>query len=126
VRMQRARAWVRHYVYPPTGHQVRRLIAMISLAVGLPRLPGVAELFAFAPHRFGEPEFFGFILTAVGIALMFTSYHGRLTVYGRMVAGLGFVAWVTLAAATLSVTSLLIDVTISASLFFEIVAFRHE
>lgn len=125
MRASRSLAWCRRYLAPPTGAEVRRLVAMITLAVGLPRLPLMAELFSFAPQRFGPPELYGVLLTALGLALLATSYHGRLTWYGRLTAVLAFTAWVTLAAATLSATSLLINLAIAASCLMEVGTLRH-
>ena len=118
-RMIRARRWARRYIYPPSGRDVRRLVAALTLAVGLPRLPFAVGGFSFAEQRYIPPSAFGVICTAVGLLLLLTAYHGRLTVPGRMVAALGFVTWVTLAAATTSTTSLLIDLALAASLLIE-------
>ena len=108
------------YLYPPCGREVRRLISVLTLAVGLPRLPFVHNVFSFAPQRFGEPEVFGVLCTIIGLLLFVTSYKWRLTLFGRLVAVFGFVTWITLAVATISATSLLIDLALAMSLLWEI------
>lgn len=125
-RWQRLHAWARRYLYPPAGAEVRRLIAVLTLAVGIPRLPGVAEVAAFAPQRFGPPEVFGVVCTLAGLALLATAYRQRLTIWGRMAAVVAFAVWITLAAATTSNTSQLLDLAIAASLFVEVGTLRNE
>lgn len=121
----RGRRWAQRYLYPPSGREVRRLVAVMTLAVGLPRLPGVAETFSFAAQRFGDPELFGVICVLAGLLLLAT-VHKRRTVWGRLAAVLGFVTWVTLAAATVSTTSLLIDLAVAASLLMEAGTLREQ
>lgn len=118
--------WARRYLTPPAGVAARRLIALMTLAVGLPRLPGVAEVSAFAPLRFGDPAVLGVVATATGLLLLTTAYHGRLSIFGRLSAALGFAVWITLSAATLSATSLLIDLAVALSLLVEAGTTRHE
>ena len=122
----RGRRWARQYLYPPSGREVRRLVAVLTLAVGLPRLPLMGQLFSFAPQRFGPPEAFGVVCTLVGLLLLATSYELRLTIWGRLAAALGFVTWVTLAAATTSATSLLINLAIATSLLMEAGTLREQ
>lgn len=102
--------WLRRYVCPPSGVQVRRLLAWMLLAAGAPRLPGLADRLPSGGFRVGEPEMFGVALTAVGLLVLATCYRGRLRPVGRLAAGLAFVCWVTLATVTLSATSFLVDV----------------
>lgn len=109
----------RRYLAPPAGRQVRRLIAILTLAVGIPRLPLVEDLVTFAPQRFGAPEVYGIACVLVGVLLMATAYELRLTLWGRTAAGLAFVLWATLAFATTSATSLLIDAAVAVSLLVE-------
>lgn len=116
-RSQRTR-W--RYLHPPSGIEVRRLIAVLTLAVGIPRLPVVHDVFSFGAQRFGEPGLFGVLCTVVGILLLVTAYKWRLMLFGRLVAVLGFVTWITLAAATVSSTSLLIELAVALSLLWEI------
>lgn len=112
------RAWRR--VRVPPGSELRLLAAAICLPVGLPRLPVVQEgLFSFAPHRFGEPEGWGILFVLSGLALLVTCYRGRLNLIGRIVAGIGSVLFVALAAATVSATSLGVDVSFAAALAWE-------
>ena len=123
---RRVRRLARRYLYPPSGRQVRRLAAVLSLAVGVPRLQLVGDVFAFAPQRFGPPELFGVLCTLVGILLLATAYERRLRISGRLVAVVGFATWVTLAAATTSATSLLVDLAVAASLLMEAGTLRDE
>ena len=125
-RARRLATWARRYLTPPAGVAVRRLIALMTLAVGLPRLPGVADGVVFAPHRFGDPAVLGAVATATGLLLLTTAYHGRLSIIGRLSAALGFAVWITLSAATLSATSLLIDLAVALSLLVEAGTTRHE
>lgn len=117
-------AW--RYLTPPHGRQVRRLIALLTLAAGVPRLPGVAEVLPFAPQRYLQPEVFGVWLTLTGVLLLATAYRLRLTVWGRLAALAAFVGWLTLAAATTSATSLLIDLAVAGSLLMEVGSLRDE
>lgn len=119
------RRWARRYLYPPSGREVRRLVAVMTLAVGLPRLPLVHDILPFAAHRFGEPAAFGVICTLAGLLLLVTAYERR-TVWGRLAAVLGVVTWVTLAATTVSATSLLIDLAVAASLLMEAGTLREQ
>lgn len=114
------------YVLPPRGQEVRRLAALLTLAVGIPRLPLVHDILPFASQRFGPPELFGVLCTMVGLLLLVTAYGLRLTILGRLVAVLGFVTWVTLAASTTSATSFLIDAVVAASMLVETGTLRHE
>ena len=110
---------------PPSCNEVRRLIGIMTLAIGIPRLPVIDEVVSFAPQRFGPSEAFGIISVLLGIALLATAFERRLTVPGRAVAGLSFVWWVTLAAATTSATSLMLDLAVSASLLVEVGTLRR-
>ena len=122
-----ARRWSRRYLYPPAGVEVRRLIAILTLAVGLPRLPVLAELFSFATQRLLPPETFGVICTLTGVLLLATCHSDRrLALIGRLSAAVGFVLWATLAAATVSTTSLLIDLAVAASLLMEAGTLRAD
>lgn len=117
--------WARRYLKPPHGCQVRRLTAALTLAVGVPRLP----VFATAPSvdllRFVAPWVYGVMLTALGLALLVTSYRGRLSLAGRLTAALGFAAWVMLAAATSSATSWLVNVAVASTLLAEVWTLRR-
>lgn len=52
-------AWARQYLKPPHGCEVRRLIAALTLAVGVPRLPIFAQTPTFDPLRFVSPWVYG-------------------------------------------------------------------
>lgn len=119
-RLERSRRSRWRYLHPPCGKEVRRLVAILTLAVGIPRLPIIHDAFPFGEHRFGEPELFGVLCAIVGILLLVTAYKWRLQLLGRLVAVLGFVTWITLAAATVSSTSLLIELAVALSLLWEI------
>lgn len=112
---------------PPCGPQVRRLVAVLTLAVGIPRLPvfGNAIVLAYNPLRFMEPWMYGVLMTALGLALFFTSYRcRRLTLLGRVVSALGFTMWIVLAAATASTTSMLINMAVASTMLAEVWAQR--
>lgn len=127
MRLQQFRSWARRYLYPPAGVEVRRLIAILTLAVGLPRLPVLAELFSFATQRLLPPETFGVICTLTGVLLLATCHSDRrLALIGRLSAVAGVVLWATLAAATDSTTSLLIDLAVAASLLMETGTLRRS
>ena len=125
-RAAQMRRWARRYLYPPAGIEVRRLVALLTLAVGLPRLPLMHDIFAFAPQRFGDPGAFGIASVVIGLLLLVTAYGWRLTIWGRLCAVLGVVVWVTLAASTTSATSLPIDLAVAASLLMEAGTLRRE
>lgn len=112
----------RRYLKPPCGRQVRRLAAALTLAVGVPRLPlfdGTEVV--YTALRFVDPWVYGVMMTALGLALLATAYGGwRLRPWGRLVAALGFAAWVMLAAATSSATSLLINLAVASVLLAEV------
>jgi|GEM_PF-2942748 len=108
------------YLRPLCGVQARRLAALLTLAVGLPRLPWFGFSPPFAPLRFVSPELYGFVMIALGAALYVTAFHHRLGLVGRTAAALGFTAWAVLAAATSSATSLLISLTVASVLLSEV------
>lgn len=127
MRLQQFRSWARRYLYPPSGREVRRLVALLTLAVGLPRLPYMADLFSFAPQRLLPHETFGVICTLTGVLLLATCHSDRrLALIGRLSAAVGFVVWVSLAAATTSTTSFLIDAAVAASLLVETGTLRRS
>jgi hypothetical protein len=112
-----ARLW--RWIRVPRGAELRLLAAMITLSVGVPRLPGIADLFSFAPHRFGDPETWGVLFAVGGVALAATCYRGRRSAVGRIIAGIGAVCYVALAAATVSATSWGVDMSLALALAWE-------
>lgn len=115
--------WQRLFI-PPCGPSVRLLIAWYTLWVGLPRIfdltPG-----ALLPLRFLPPEVYGWLMTALGLALLVTCLNGwRRRWWGRAVAAAAFVVWVMLAAAAPSATSILINATTAACLLHEVWSVR--
>lgn len=110
------------WICPPRGIIARRILAGMCLAVALPRLPFVADIVSFAPQKFGPPEFYGVLLLLAGVGLILTTTAHRLNVRGRVAAGLAFVMFATLAFATTSTTSLLVDLMIAYVAFGEMTA----
>lgn len=109
---------------PPLCGRVRLLVAAITLAVAIPRLP-VFSAVNYAALNLFDAAMYGYALLPIGLALAVTSYRWRLRAVGRFIAVMGFVAWVTLAFATLSVTSRLIDIILAGVLMLEIID-RHD
>jgi len=97
----------------------RFIAALFTLWVGIPRLPFFDT--PFSPLKFIDPWIYGIIMTIIGTGLLITSYKYRASVGGRIIAAVGFVAWIGLAVATSSTTSVLIDLTIATILFFEVI-----
>lgn len=116
------RLWTQ--VRPFRGSDVRRLVAWISLAVALPRLPIWTGPAIVYPLQLLPQAAFGWMLLAVGVGLLATGGRWRLHWWGRLTAVVGFAAWITLAAATTSATSLMIDILIAWALLGEIVTQR--
>lgn len=107
------------HLRPPYGLQVRRFAAYLCLAIALPRLVdpgGVAFILPRLP--------LGIAFGLLGVLLAVTCLAGRLTLGGRLVAALGFVMFVTLAADAFadSPTSALISLGVALALFGEAVA----
>lgn len=106
----------------PRGRDVRRLVALLTFAVALPRLPFWPGSAVVYPLRWLPQEVFGWLTLAVGLALLATACNRwRLRPAGRLAAVFGFVTWVTLAAATTSATSVLVDLAVAYALLGEIV-----
>ena len=108
---------------PPVCARVRFLVAALTIAVAIPRIPGVTA--PSSALAFFDPGIYAYVLLPVGVALAITSYRGRLRFVGRFVAVLGFAAWVTLAFASPSATSILIDIILAVTLLLEIIS-RHD
>jgi len=115
-----------HALRPFRGDDVRRICALFTLAVAIPRLPFYAEAPTVNPLRFLPPEAFGWITLALGIALLLTNGHQRYRFGGRMVAFAGLLIWALLAGATNSITSLIIDITVMYAMLGEIGAGRND
>ena len=98
----------------------RFLAALFTLAVGGPRLPFFDA--TFGPLKFIDPWIYGIIMTIIGLGLLITSYCSRTSIGGRIIAAVGFVAWIGLAVATSSITSVLFDLIIAIILFTEVLA----
>ena len=111
-------------IIPPLCGRVRFVAALITLAVAVPRLP-VLDFLPSAPLGFLLPSVYAYTLLPLGLALVVTSYRWRLHWIGRLVALLGFVAWVTLTFAVSSVTSIAINAVFAGVLFTEILA-HHD
>jgi hypothetical protein len=109
-----------HALRPFRGDDVRRICALFTLAVALPRLPFYADPPAVNPLRFLPPEAFGWITLALGIALLATSGSHRHKLVGRLVALAGLIVWGILTGATSSITSMIIDVAIMWAMVGEI------
>lgn len=103
---------------PPWGREVRKVAGIFTLWVGIPRLiPGAS----FGQLKFADPVVYGILMTTVGILLMVTCLNGyRTTMAGKIVAGIAFVSWVMLAAATTSLTSFGLNVTVAVILLMEV------
>ena len=106
--------------WPPYGSEVRKAVGFYSLCVGIPRILFQDDSL-YSPLRFIDPWVYGVIMTILGVFLLVTSCTKRhLTIYGKTIAGISFVAWMILAAATPSLTSLGINLGIAASLLMEV------
>ena len=110
-------------ILPSICGRVRFLAALITLSVAIPRLPvfdaAVATLGLF------DAVAYSYALLPLGVALVITSYRWRLSPIGRLIAVLGFAAWVTLTFAAVSVTSIAINAIMAAVMFTEILA-HHD
>ena len=105
---------------PFHGADVRRLSAVVLIAVALPRLPfwpGASTVYVL---DFLPETVFGVLSMAVAIGLLATMGCCRTRVIGRVVAMLAFVLWVTLAAATTSVTSIMLNLAFAYAMLGEI------
>lgn len=114
-----------HWARPFRGPDVRRLVAWVTLAVAVPRLPFVPAPVIVYPLGILPQEAFGWLCLATGLALLATGGRWRLRVRGRMVALAALLMWSVLAAATSSLTSLLIDLLMMYACLGEITA-NHD
>lgn len=113
---------LRRYLRPPRGVDVRRVVAFVLLGVAIPRLPFYPLDPPVYPLHLLPGEVFGWLALATALALIVTTDKWRLHWQGRLVAALAFALWVTLAFATTSVTSVIIDITLACACFGEITA----
>lgn len=120
----RRRLWA--LLHPFRGNEVRRLVAFLTLAVALPRLPFFPAPPIVYPLGILPQETFGWLFLACGLALLATGGRWRMRLRGRLVALAAFVAWSVLAAATTSLTSVLIDAVIMWAMFGEITVGRDD
>lgn len=118
-------ARLRGLLHPPSGRDVRRLVAFLTLAVALPRLPGWPGPATVYPLRLLPQEWFGWLTLLAGLLLLAT-LRWRLRVRGRLAALFALAVWATLAAATTSATSMMIDLLIMYALLGEILARHNE
>ena len=107
-------------LWPPHGSEVRKFAGWASLWVGIPRLLNQNDSL-YSPLAFADPWVYGILMTILGVALLLTACsRRRRTIYSKVIAGIGFVAWMLLAAATASQTSLGFSLTVAASLLMEV------
>ena len=105
---------------PFQGADVRRLTAWALLTVALPRLPFWPGPSTVYQLTILSAEVFGWLSLAVAIGLLATIGCCRTRISGRVVAMLAFVLWVTLAAATTSVTSIILNLAFAYAMLGEI------
>ena len=117
-----------HWLRAPRGCDVRRLVAWLTLAVALPRLPVFGPSVSMTVYPLGllPQETFGWIFFVAALLLLVTGGQWRLRLRGRLAALLALLAWSVLAAATTSTTSRLLDLAIMYSLVGEIIAGRDD
>lgn len=108
---------IKKLLKPPCGNEVRKAVGIFTFGVGVTRLIPGAQVGAL---RFADPVVYGIPMTVIGIALLMTCNGRRNTVLGKVVAGVAFVSWAMLAAATTSLTSLWFNITIAAILLMEV------
>ncbi len=121
-----AKLWA--LIRPFRGCDVRRLVAFLTLAVAIPRLPIFSPSSSMTVYPLGilPQETFGWLFLAVGLALLVTGGHWRVTMRGRLIALAVLLAWSVLAAATTSTTSRLLDVAVMWAMLGEITAGRDD
>lgn len=107
---------------PFYGAEVRRLTGFVMLGVALPRLPFWPGPAIVYPLKLLPQDVFGWLTLVVAFALLTTTCRWRLLLAGRLVALLAFVMWIVLAAATTSITSMILDLTFAWAMFGEIIA----
>lgn len=117
---------MRKLLLPPHGSDVRRMVAFLMLAVGVPRL-GFADLFLrFATLNLLPTQVYGVAFTVLGILLLATLPR-RLVWQGRIVAVFAFGGYVTLIVDSISTStvSALVGCVIAYALWGEIIS-HHD
>ncbi|MCB0200881.1 MAG: hypothetical protein KDI03_12500 [Anaerolineae bacterium] len=101
------------------GAELRLLAAMIMLSVGVPRLPFIHDTVLFSAQKFGQPQAWAYVFIALGLLMLITCWRGRLTPFGRTIAGLSAISFTALAAASTSATGFGVDVSFVVALMWE-------
>jgi hypothetical protein len=107
---------------PFRGADVRRLTALALIAVALPRLPGFPGPSTVYLLTLLPAEAFAWLALALAIGLLATAGCCRTQFVGRLLATLAFILWVTLAAATNSITSMILNLAFAYAMLGEILA----
>jgi hypothetical protein len=116
-----------HALRPFRGDDVRRICALFTLAVAVPRLPMWPGYAPFAnPLTILPAEAFGWLTLALGIALLATNGRHRARVRGRLVALAALLIWALIAGATSSLTSDIMSVAVAYAMLGEILAGRND
>jgi len=105
---------------PFRGSDVRRMCAMFTLAVGLPRLPVWGTDVPVSLLGILPAEVFGWVFLALGFVLLATNGQHRHRPGGRLVAFVALVLWALLTGATNSITSQIINVGVMWAMVGEI------
>jgi uncharacterized membrane protein HdeD (DUF308 family) len=109
---------IKNLLIPLCNNETRVIVDVLTLWVGIPRLIPDAS---FSILRFADPVVYGILMTTVGVALLVTCYNGySRTIWGKSIAGIAFISWAMLAAATASLTSFGFNVTIAILLLIEV------
>lgn len=119
-------ARLRALLRPFCGQDIRRLVGFLTLAVALPRLPVWPGPAIVYPLRWLPQELYGWLTLAAGLLLLATLGRHRTRLRGRLTALFAFAVWATLAAATTSATSMMIDLLIMYALLGEMMAVPDE
>jgi hypothetical protein len=105
---------------PFQGADVRRLTAVVLFAVALPRLPFWPGPSTVYQLTILPAEVFGWLALALAVGLFATTGCCRTHLVGRIIAMLAFVLWVILAAATTSITSIVLNLAFAYAMLGEI------
>ena len=113
------RQFVLWHIAPPHGMQVRRLVTFMTLAIAVPR---ILQALPFGMSLVWlHPSLYGWMFLALAVALMITSWRGRFSVPGRMIAAAGAILYAIAAAdaASRSTTSMLVNLAMAYALLGE-------